>query len=557
MPRPKRTNIISAKVVIASPHVAKSPTAHNTKPQLELFPTTPGRVTTGSDDSEGLVKTQRNRVNRKGAVLQEVTMSGALAPVDTGEARVKPLTGRKRAALSRIVRNADHDKAIEALKARRDAALAAEKGTEVLVPSSDPREAIVPIESVAGQHKMDAALDTITVVDAQNPTIEATPRGGAFMLGGSNIKQRPRQPSLLQLVQAQARPQVESEDEDLDDFHPDDESTPFLHAKSQLLTQSSPSPSPASSANQSSSRKRKLSTPVRQVGRSQSLETRTSTPKTPSETPELDLEEDVYNLPFPSSYHNDHPEPSLPILKSPQVLHSKQWSDTCAPPQSSSPSSHDLLHRPLPKRSQLTRNSPSLSSPTSRPLKPLSTATLQNLLPKRRVRLDSREPGPFELPSSSDVEIDTSRLSADADELSVAAKPKLRAKKNLNKTNNQNLKAAKTLTIKKNPPRKGSNGKDNRIAKLQKETPAPKKPKTYARINDVSKINTTASETENESDENDLQIKATSRPPPHTKPTPPATSELQRLARKFQEVDRWELEIEDVTPSSGSQRDAR
>lgn len=462
-------------------------------------------------------------------------MSGALAPEDAGGARVKPLTGRKRAALSRIVRNADHDKVIEALKARRDAALAAEKGTLILT------------EPAAQQHKRDAALDNVT---AQNPTIQATPRAKAFMLGGSNIKRRPRQPSLLQLVQAQANPQESDDDhlddDHLDDFHPDDESTPFLHPKTQLLTQSSPSPSPVSSVNQSSSRKRKLSSPVVQVRRSQSLETHASTPKTSSETPESDLEE-VYNLPFPSSHHNDHPEPSLPLPKSPQIPHSKhlplpkypqiphskQWSDIYAPPQSSSPSSHELRNEPLPKR--------------SRPLKPLSTANLLNVLPKRRARPDLREPDPFELPSSSDVEIDTWRLSADADELSVAAKPKVRAKKVFN-SNNQNPTSAKPPLIKKKAPRKGGGGgsKDDKTAKPQKNPPVPKKPKTYARTDAPTTNNNNAHEIDNENDDSDLKI--ISKPPS----PPPATTELQRLAHYFQKVDRWKLEFEPVDVTSSA-----
>ena len=520
-----------------------------TERQPEVISTALNCETTGSDDSEGLVKTQRSRVQRKGITSQDTMMSGALAPEDAGEARVKPLMGRKRAALSRIVRNADHDKAIAALKARRDAALAAEKGIEIQVPSSIPTEPTLAPEPVTEQHEKTPEAVTLTV--AKNTSIPATPRAGLVSaFRGSNFKRRPRQPSLLQLVQAQANPQDEpDDDDDLDDFHPDDESTPLFQAKSQLQT--SLTPSPESSANQSSSRKRKLSTPVIQVERSPSPKTRISSPRNSFETPESDLQEeddeDACNLPFSANQHNDHPGSSLPMPRSPQASQSKQWSDTCAPPQSSSPVSHEPPN-PLLQRGQPKRNIPSASSPVSRPLKPLSTATLQNLLPRRRVRPATREHDLFDVPSSSDVEIDTSRLSAEADELSVPAKPKVRAKTHTKDP------PGKTPSTQKKKPQGTANNKDNgrsvSAPKPPKKTPRVKKAKTYACAE--AKIPNEHHENDSASyDDSELQTHHTSAHPPKD-PSSSASTELQRLARKFREVDRWELEVEDVTPSSGS-----
>lgn len=554
MPRPKNTKGAPIDATIGT---SRPTTSRKTEQQLELASAASNRDGTGSDDSEGLVKTQRNRIIRKSTTAQDVMMmSGALAPKDAGEARVKPLTGRKRAVLSRIVRNADHDKAIEALKARRDAALAAEKGIEIQVPSSIPAEPLLATEPVAEQ--VERISDPVSVVVAKTSSVPATPRVGvASAFRGSNFKRRPRQPSLLQLVQAQANPQSEDDDDDLDDFHPDDESTPFVQAKSQLLPQPSLSSSD-SSVNQSSSRKRKLSSPVVQVERSPSPETRISSLGNPSDTPDSDIqeedEEDGYNLPFPAKNHDDHPQPSLPVPKSPQASQSIQWSDTCAPPQSSSPIRHEIS-KPLIQRGRPKRKSPSVSSPVSRPLKPLSTATLQNLLPRRRVRPASREHDPFNLPSSSDVEIDTSRLSAEADELSVPAKPRVRTKKQT-----KDLLVKTPATKKKKSHGAASRKDDGKSAwapKPPKKTPQLKKPKTYARTEPV--ISNKPDENENASgsddDDNNPEDHHPSSHPP-VEPLPVST-ELQRLARKFREVDRWELEVEDVTPSSGSQRDAR
>lgn len=555
MPRPKNTTAAPGKVTSGT---AKPMTARKTEQQLEVISAALDRDTAGSDDSEGLVKTQQNRVNTRGTTSQDMMMSGALGPGDTAGARVKPLAGRKRAILSRIVRNADHDKAIEALKARRDAALAAEKGIEIQVPSSIPSEPMLATEPMAERHVR--PLDPVTLGTAKNTSVPATPRVGLISSSfrGSNFKRRPRQPSLLQLVQAQANPQDEHDDnDDLDDFHPDDESTPFLQAKSKGLPQTSLSSS-ESSANQSSSRKRKLSTPVIQVERSQSPETRKSSPRNSSNTPDSDPqeedEEDVRNLPFPTNSHNGYPEPFLPMPESPQASQSRQWSDTCAPPRSSSPPIFHESPKPLLQRGQPRRNSPLASSPVSRPLKPLSTATLQNLLPRRRVRSSAREHDPFEMPSSSDVEIDTSRLSAEADELSVPAKPKVRAKKHVKDP------SARTPATKKKKAHGTTGSKDDSrgawAPKAAKKTQRLKKPKTYARakptISNEHDENNNASGDDNDNNPQDQHTP--SRPP--TEPSP-ATTELQRLARKFREVDRWELEVEDVTPSSGSQRDAR
>lgn len=503
---------------------------------------------------------------------------------------MKPLTGRKRAVLSKIARNADHDKAIEALKARRDAALAAQKGVEV---QSIPTEPTMVTEPVA--ERLGRASDLVPVVAGKYPSIPATPQGGlASAFRGSNVKRRPRQPSLLQLVQAQTNPRgEEEEDDDLDDFHPDDESTPFLQAKSPILPPNSLSPSSGSSANQSSSRKRKRSSPVIQVERSQSPEPRAFPPQNPSATPELEVEEDddVYDLPSASTNSDDRPEPSLPMPKSmprsPQPSQSKQWSDTCAPPRSSSPSSHELPKPPLLlQRGHQTGKPPPPpppSSPASRPLKPLSTATLQNLLPRRRVRPNLREHSPFDVPiiSSSDVELDTSRLSAEADELSVAAKPKVRAKKQQAKDP-----AVKTPFAKKKKPHSGTTGhhknsgrdggpKASSSSNPAKKTLKAKKPKkTYTTRAEPTIFHPNDHRSNNENENNPPRINHDNDPPPQIRnntiisssddppiespqSTTTTTTELQRLARKFREVDRWELEVEDVTPSSGSQRDAR
>lgn len=588
MPRPKSKTSASSKLNVKNPRVTQSTSAHSPRPQLEMVTTAPDRVTSASDDSEGLVKTERSRVSQKRAVNPTVTMSGALAREETGGGLAKPITGRKRAALFKITRNADHERAIEALKARRDAALAAEKQTEVQVqvqvPSSIPTVPIGAVAPVTEDHQKD--LDFVT----ESQSVPATPRvGRAATIRGSNFKRRPRQPSLLQLVRAQASNLPdEKEDDDLDDFHPDDESTPFFQGKSQLLLSNSSSTSPVPTASHSGSRKRKLSSPVVQVKKSQSPEPRASSATAPSVSSDPDTDEDLYKL-FPSSIHNDHPEPSLPLPRAQPAPPSNPWSDTCAPPQSTSstgtPHSPDRATQPLQRNNKSERNPPRVPSPTAsrRPLKPLSTAKLQNLLPRRRVRASTLNGhGPFDMPSSSndhsssDIEIDTSRLSAEADELSVSAKTKVRKRRG--KTQALGSMAAKPKPkpkphLKSKQPSRAPPGRKkkpvpiplpphNRLppATTTTNTTATSKKKAKTKTYSTSYPRTAKPdphhphETENQNDDSDSD--PTRALPPHltmtTTPSTAAKTELQRLSHIFQEVDQWELEVEDVTPSSGS-----
>lgn len=386
----------------------------------------------------------------------------------------------------------------------------------------------------------------------------ATPAhtGSVFNLG--NFKRRARQPSILGTAQKdrQQRPEY---DDDEDDFNPEDESTPLNLSKTRDRT---------SSSSASNSRKRKLTTP--QVPRSspplrsdQAVNLSETTPAFESSQIEIEAEGE------PQSSD----EAPLPSVES-QDVDLEPMSETMAPPLSSSsspepePPSYRAAQRLRAEREALgdrrrlrartpppvTQDSP-ISSPPSLTHSPnvltvktvpktkaqrqapppnaFSTAQLQALLPRRR-RRGRRDP--FDIPSSED-EIDVSGLASDDDELthsSIRAPPSRRS------------------VI----PRIPQSGKSSRKPRAAAKPAA--KP-TYG-----SRAPPTTSDKENE--EVDPNDSLAPLPDDGDGNGSPETSqelekrvgkELKRAARKFEEVDKWELEFEECTASSSSPKDAR
>lgn len=558
MPRPKRTKL-DLTTSAAQTRVANS--KQKNPRQLELSSTASSdRVRSNSDDSEGLVTSRNIKAKGRGRVpTQEVTMSGALAPGDPAPARLKPIRGRKKPLRARTGREADHDKAIEALKARRDAALAAEKGEPVPADST-----LVEKSPVRGRATVRAEEKTPPSDDGTGIIVQATPRRAPSVLEASKFKRRPRQPSLLRQIQAQTNLQSEDEEDDLDDFQPHDESTPFLKPRAQSILYISSSPPIVQSAQSSNSRKRKYTSPEVHVPMSQPVGTvlASSPSRSLTPAPESDEQEEVHST--SSSNSNPSPEPSLPFLPRQPTDSSLPApdGDTLAPPLSSSP-----VPSPRPKtaKSKSTRGNstsspsppPSLQPAASRALKPLSTASLQNLLPRRRLRLNPPHHGEaFDLLDSSDLEIDMSGLGEDEDELNVHAQVRVKGR-NRNPRPDTGAWATGKGKRKKNPhpPRKDKE-KDNTTSR--KTYSHQKAQATVAFDDDHENENL-----EEEDDDSNLALASTTRAkagrgggakPGQNNTT---TSELKRLANKFREVDEWKLDIEDVTGSGSSQKDAR
>ncbi|CAF9924578.1 MAG: hypothetical protein ALECFALPRED_002789 [Alectoria fallacina] len=534
MPRPKRSKV-APSAPITFPHLAKPVVASAAQKQKDIFsPASSGRVTTTSDDSDGLVVSKKTGARGKGMKVQEYTMSGALAPEDIGPTRLKPPSNQTRAALSKIAREADHARKVAEAKVRKGA----EAPTE---PTTEPDQILssIPTENVpASKPSLNGIGNSSAIKTAQmglGLRTGETPRPQPSMLGAT-FKKRARQPSLLQMLQTQNDPSDDLDDDDLDDFRPDDESTPMIKS----MLQSNSQHTSASSRQRSGSRKRKLATPEIQVLASQSLDLPSSPPSVPPQE-----QEDLYELPVEEE---GRPEPTLPRPRSTQT---PQWqidSDTLAPPRSSSPEkpkarkirskNTKAATRPQqPRRRQISPAPSPLSSASTNispvkpvPLKPLTTATLQNLLPRRRARPKPR--GEYDIPNSSDLELDNTGLDEDEDELSFHATTKMRRKK-------------------PNPVQKRGG--------RAKEAPAKRMSKTYTTKTVVESDNENDDDDDDdddgEGDENGVGSRGRKKTPAFEGK---AKDEMKRLADKFREVDEFTLDFEDMTGNSSSQmKDAR
>ncbi|RDL38198.1 uncharacterized protein BP5553_05631 [Venustampulla echinocandica] len=377
--------------------------------------------------------------------------------------------------------------------------------------------------------------------------------GSALKLG--NFRRRAREPSILGTARKERQPQPDSDLDDEEDFNPDDESTPLNLSKTKPVT-SSPSMSG------SNPRKRKLSAVQVPAScpTSQSPGDNQGAEMVPTSGSLSDDEEESGNR-VPSSFQ-ESPIPSVEARPvTPELM-----SPTMAPPQSTDASSSPELpssirrpvsrgRRPLRGRTPapMTQDSP-ISSPPSLTHSPnrayvkpkttkakkqapppstYSTAQLQALLPRRR-RHATRDP--FDIPSSGD-EVDTSGLASDDDELS-----------------HLNVRARSRRGVLSKTLGRGSK-------KAPKRKPAPKPTSKSIRRTYGSRANVT-SDKENEGYDPDDSL----APLPADENGSPENSqelearigkELKSATRKFEEVDKWELEFEDVTASGSSPKNAR
>ncbi|KAI4211766.1 MAG: hypothetical protein LQ351_005406 [Letrouitia transgressa] len=553
MGRPKRTKAATsnAPTRVSQPAVSSTLSQHTSISS----PASSGVLTRESDDSERLVVKDRKGANCRGVPRQDALMSGALGPGDVGDKPLKLLRGRKRAALSRIARQADHDKAIETLKARRDALLARERGEagQIQVPATQT------MKTSSAQPTSMAAMTAIRSANVelrsdQGQKTKRTPLKDSSIIVAAQPKKRPRQPSLLQMAQIQKVVQDSEDDDSLGDFEPEDISTPL-----KIRPPQNQGTSPFSSIQHyPSSRKRKRPSLDTQLLASQLASEHTSSrPSSPPSPPDI---------PFNPLSKNDAPQLPLPQHASSrsfrqQVIHS----DTLASPQSSSspPPPKQLKNRsnhsrvpaktenrngrraptPLPPRSP-TPTQPSTQRTVHPPAKALTTSTLQNFLPHRRVQHKAKgEVSTFDLPSSSEVGLVSTELGEDEDELSYRAGP-------------STLRKPKQAQPFKYKEKTNTGGKRSLAERASL---------TYSRKKAADKENSVddrgGHDTVNDEEEDDNDIGGGfghhDERERHTKMDGRAKAEVRRLVDKFREVDEWGLEFEEVTGSSDRMVDAR
>ncbi|RDW65376.1 hypothetical protein BP5796_10068 [Coleophoma crateriformis] len=415
------------------------------------------------------------------------------------------------------------------------------KNTSVLSVTNFKRRARQP--SIIGRNATRARSSSIGLEMGNAPGAPSS----AYKIG--TFKRRAREPSILRTAQKrrQPRPNFESDDDE-DDFNPEDESTPLHPSKPRSSTEHH-RPQSATSTPASNSRKRKLS--AIQIPQSQ-------TSPLPSVEPE-EAEEIVPATAEDGSDDNQErsKEPEIPFSHTPTP---ELLDETMAPPRSSSPmsaspelpsvvSSFPRGRRILRGRTPppATQDSPISSPPslTHSPNRPtmaaaragtkrqppqpstLSTAQLQGLLPRRRRRPAA---DPFDVISDDDV--DASGLASEDDELShLTVRPRRRS----------GLLTRKPAPLKRAPKPKAGMKKTSkrtygsRTSDKENEDADVDPDDSLAPIQDIGNV----------SSENSQEMEAR------------LGKELKKAARKFQEVDKWELEFEEVTASSSSPREAR
>lgn len=330
----------------------------------------------------------------------------------------------------------------------------------------------------------------------------------------SNFRRRPRQQSILQMMQAEDGSSDLDDEDFLGGLSPEDESTPLnlSRGKSLLVRRAEQSPS-ESLASSGGSRKRKRDENV-QVPESPCSEV---IEDTPSATP-IRLDQ--------ASHVSEATPRALPQF--PDVL-----SQTMAPPDSS------------PAVSNATDTQNSIERGDLEELVYLSTATLQDkLLPRRRQRRRKHRPvGEFDLPGdASDHEMHAA-ASDDEDELSYLPSRRLRQggesrtprplgntrdKLKLNKQNRRKAKAKSAMSSRPSEPATYSHSRETGV---DKENDLVLSSPSSSPLSSPPDSDLTDSETEGQPSRRYM------------------SEELRAAAKKFAEVDQWQMEFEEVSAS--------
>ncbi|KEY74162.1 hypothetical protein S7711_00322 [Stachybotrys chartarum IBT 7711] len=416
-------------------------------------------------------------------------------------------------------------------------------------------------------------------IGRNDPPIRPSSRAGGTTPGvGSTLnlglfKRRAREPSILG-TSRKPRPESETEtmsggarprsDEDEDDFAPEAESTPLNNKRRrtqvprssppesgeepQADVAESPTTGPRkrkseeghnSNERPDKSARRRSETPIMSIemDSDSELSSLASSPRLPGPllqrpvTP-INLEEIIAPPASSDSEEADAVWPDIHTLakrrRRPSMttpIRAGNMSDISSPPSlTHSPNYPETRHGKARGRAATRRN----ASPS------LTTADLTNLLPKRRHR-KARDP----LDLSSDEELDATGLNQNEDELSYLDTRAARRRKG------------------SRPPSRGASRPGSRAA--QTSRPAVRSKLVAAGAGSAkSRIRATysrrSSDKENESegdddDSNELGAEASEE---ITSSIQEALSadELKQAAKKFKEVDKWELDFEEVTESS-------
>lgn len=543
MPRPRQPKLIRT-VPLKAPSVKPTAASLAGNPTSRPSPQSSKSGTNASDDTDGLVRRDRHRHKGTNSKADQYLMSGALDLDADVETRLQSTSQQTQVKPSNLSQNIGRKRSQEPPKSTFKIVIPAKAAATSQAPSF-----IAPSQPEDSHVAPDVRpLQTTKAGSRSNNSskVHGTPLAQSSFLGGLQFKRRVRQPSLLTLAQSQPDPNVDVEDdESLEDFRPDDESTPMVKSMAQSDERT------ALQQETSSSRKRKRSSPDIQVPASQSVPQLISSASSSADS------ESSHDLLIAQG--EDAEEPTLPRLRRTRPASPEIYDETLAPPQSSS-SPDNPQNQPkkvgkkanLPKKKKPRARRAGSESPVASPrsstqdpqispvrnnklaVQPLTTARLQNLLPRRRTH--AKPTDAFDIPSSSDLELDTTHLAEDEDELSFHTIGKRRRKDSRTGTASR----AKAGTAKRNT----------------KMLLGGKRPsKTYAR---QSLVEASSEDGEIEVGEDSVFQVSGEGHQVLPKFDAKAQAEMERMAKKFKEVDEYALDFEDMTGSNSSQmKDAR
>ena len=457
---------------------------------------------------------------------------------------------------------------------------------------------------------------------------QSTPAVESSILALKNFKRRPRQPSMLQMVQqrtASARPSgvnvsttqnvggLDIDDADLedeDDFLPEAEGTPVIVKKTKMpeaavkkgATKDGTRPETVAPSS-AQSRKRKSRETEDSLSALDALKAKRQRQSRPAEEdffrslresprrsssehqhtaqPELTSDVQVNSSSRPSStppsdppssrprYASEDPDAVVPSTEKEQDYNTQRLAlddeddeaqddvpnGTMAEPLSSSPlpsleplqttQQTDVMADPLTQISPPRRKVRDKTKKEQK-TKPLNTATLQALLPKRRQPLKPRErKSEYDIDSDSEEDrdgpIDTSHLDEDQDELNGQARRRTKAA--------AATKSRKRIAVK---------SKAAPLSSRKSTAPPSCKPSAASRKSKAARVPArtygrgTASDKENEDDFEDADNDDSLLPDTSISMYEATKStELEAARKKFAELDDWDMEFENVTVEEG------
>lgn len=535
MPRPKRTKLNSARNANPpqpAPVVARNSSNLGYIPHADI-----------SDDSDGLVFKSKRVLRRKRypwmpepepQLDEDLTMTGGLPIESDAEPHGSVPRSRspsKGASLSRGGASPRKNKS----DAARTTPQSRPRPTSPQAQQVSATPAKSPNVCNIDDYTEDYSLTSINSKSSPPPIHpssalrkHATPAIETTILSLANFKRRQRQPSILRMVHQATDVEDNDLDDtgdltfgdlDVDDFNPDDESTPLqLHRKFEQEKDNSRLPGSSSCAS-SGSRKRKLKSPDMGPPRS-------SPPYNPPSG--SDLERSRASSPLPEAVAESREYPT--VAKDPvqaQLLDEINASPRSSSPGSSSDEGIDIRPARRSMKAQrdeedadaepdLVKKRPTRAKAKQKPNEfTLSTAKLQAMLPRRKTRLRTTDTPDSDEESEPAVDSDQDELQRPPSRRAPAA-----AKRAIAKTNNKKKKA---------PP------KPKKAAPAVPSKGGPRGSRTYGRTSSDKENETTlVYDEEAEDDTGTTPVKQ------------PRSAALTAIGKMFEKVDKWELEFETV-----------